>query len=588
MDINDIRRRYDIINNVDTVARTLQGFPPPSTDVWNTSGLDCLVTVIRHIYSIAAIGPNGFAQDRDYVAGEKKNPILVYAWQKFKRPIGADEVLSASRAKAVLIEKVRDLTENHFHTVTFEGLCMSSLMDNTLWSLPDFQLFTALQFKEATCEWLPAPWTARERVHHSSLHLNLADRPRMTLQRLIDNCYGLRRIRGIETLCLHNTPLVVRVLFTPGLRRVNDMFSTIRHFKIPMHAGMQPHERVNYLYAPDVNYGLLAVVRLRFGPGQDDLIRTYGPGGDYIVFDYEPGGYMNSGWSVNDRNDARYMLFYGASDRVRADPTLPEVVTQPPRNVLPVTHFGNQPTRIPSSKPLNPNAPEFHPQHIFRPTPWNINHRAAARGQHPVPNRLSVIPETPVGPGSNNYGSGPNNASGPSNYGPGPSSYGSSPSNASGPSNYGPGSSNYTPSPSNYGSSPNNYAPGSSNYTPGSNNYGPGPSNYGPNSSNAPGPSNYVPGPSDYAPDPRNYGSGPSNYASGPSNYTSGPSNYAPGPSNYTSGPSNYAPGPSSYGPGPGNYSQSQQREAVRQHYDARMQAIEDAIAQGAQQQRRY
>ncbi|KAK7414212.1 hypothetical protein QQX98_006907 [Neonectria punicea] len=399
MDTKDLRSVYDIVNDVQAVARVLQTYPPPSTDLWNTSGLDCLVTVLRHIYSLVAIGPYGIAQDPEHLAAERTNPILMYAWTQFKRPISAEAIRNAGHAKAAVMNKVRDLTGNHLHTITFEGLCMSKLMDNTFWCRPHFQLFTALQFKADTCEWLPVTWSARDKARNSILRLDLSEKPGMTLQRLIDNTYGLRRIHGVETLCLHNTPLIIRVVFTPGLGRMPSLFSTIRHFNIPMHAGLEPHERVNYVFAPAVNYGLLAVVRLRAGPRDDDLIRTYGPGGDYIVPEYEPGGYMASTWSVDEHDGARYMLFFGASDQSRADPTRPEVITQPPMNVLPVTHFGNQSTRVPSLRPLNPSAPEFRPQNLHRPSPWNANH-----APRPTPGGLPTVQEAPTAFAPVSYG----------------------------------------------------------------------------------------------------------------------------------------------------------------------------------------
>lgn len=56
-EINDIRHFYDVRRDAAAVQRILNSRPPPKTSDINSTGLDCLTTVLRVIYAYTMLKP---------------------------------------------------------------------------------------------------------------------------------------------------------------------------------------------------------------------------------------------------------------------------------------------------------------------------------------------------------------------------------------------------------------------------------------------------------------------------------------------------------------------------------------------------
>lgn len=130
------------------MAMLLQSSPP--LDVSNrrvglpAKGLDCLVRVIRIYYSTqVTLSDDAFTSE--IRQQEKDNPVLEYAWQDFEQygrgPTDELKNKHAEAKKSILL--AMGLTEHSPpEAFTFLSLARSDIMNNTLWSRPQFRLYT--------------------------------------------------------------------------------------------------------------------------------------------------------------------------------------------------------------------------------------------------------------------------------------------------------------------------------------------------------------------------------------------------------------------------------------------------------------
>ncbi|KAJ3547666.1 hypothetical protein NM208_g1388 [Fusarium decemcellulare] len=133
---DDIRTHYSITKDAAGVSWILT-MRPPTTTCANicpvTAGMDCLLVVLRHIYSLYMTGKDGLAHQDWFKEAESRNAILRFAWRVFG-DLGLKNE-DASRDKAKFLDQVS------FSKESFLAICSSDLMNTTFWSQTPFRLF---------------------------------------------------------------------------------------------------------------------------------------------------------------------------------------------------------------------------------------------------------------------------------------------------------------------------------------------------------------------------------------------------------------------------------------------------------------
>lgn len=318
---NDIREQLDPYGK--EAYRVLQLQQPettPATDVgWDTNGLDCLVAVIRRIY---AFMPKAFLNDGTFTAVEKQNPILRYAWQMLDAQEVATDATRAQQAaekKAVMAKLFPGDAEP---ATSFWHLIVSSLMLDTFWSRPEFQLFRPrLQKREGDPVWRPVPWPARQLDYQSLIHLDRIDNPEMSLQEAVDLKFGVREWEESEYLFVCKRPNVVRVHYYNNPDQPCRSFEELRTFDMPF----TRVEGTSLVPDGRCRYALIAVVRLRgSGFGEVDYVRLYRVDGCNINIRSNNPAFSTSRWSVGSPSPHLYAMFFGRADDVQLE-AYPEV-----------------------------------------------------------------------------------------------------------------------------------------------------------------------------------------------------------------------------------------------------------------------
>jgi hypothetical protein len=311
---HDIRDLYDPNGpHVDILASILEGRPPRFPTGEAKPGFDCLIVVLRRIYSHVMLGTH-----LDWLAdSEKENPILRLAWHTFDD--GDEEVEHAIR--------IRQNVLNAFPSMglepgaSFEELCNSSLMNKTFWSQDEFQL-TDIPYCMETFQ--PVGGSPDEIAGASLLVLDCDQNPGLLLQEVVDKSFGIITKKDKQVMCRPNNPAVVRVLYKTNeddMRRPD--INGFRNLYVPQWEQDMDSDDACFQEVGRAEYCLLAVVLLRERGGEK--VRTYGIQGSDIVAEREPRDIMDDQWSLKFRG--KYMLFYGPQTMDHpGDPTrFPEV-----------------------------------------------------------------------------------------------------------------------------------------------------------------------------------------------------------------------------------------------------------------------
>ncbi|KAF4995690.1 hypothetical protein FDECE_12719 [Fusarium decemcellulare] len=277
---DDIRTHYSITEDAAAVSWILAMRPPttPCADICPiTTGMDCLLVVIQHIYSLYMTGKDGLAHQDWFKEAESRNPILHFAWRVFGDLGLKDE--EASKDKAQFLDQVS------FSKERFLAICSSDLMNTTFWSQTPFRLFqtklSLSQEPDATPPQEMSPDT-------SIIHLDLRALPDSTLQQAVDRVAGFRINNAVYTT---STPHIIRVQYTTGVTRLD--FQALRQFYLfqIVRSEGQDGDKGRSLHTRQVRYALVAVVRLRSRREEEDSVRTYDPCGFGIFPDCEPLAY---------------------------------------------------------------------------------------------------------------------------------------------------------------------------------------------------------------------------------------------------------------------------------------------------------
>ncbi|KAF4992940.1 hypothetical protein FDECE_13555 [Fusarium decemcellulare] len=309
MESQDIRRHYDITTEMAAPSHILQLRPPPASSPGPTTGLDCLVVVLRRIYAYLAVGSKGVSHEIWFKEAESDNPILSYAWLMFGNPRDDGARRRIAQAKSALIAALPRASPDAPQDVSFQELCTSDLMNKSLWCERLFHMFHPDILIAPTSETLvqQEPCTGHELVVRSMLHLNLQQIPGLTLQALVDMSYG--KLPG-DVLRAPKRPAIIRILYTPG-EHVRLPFNQLWRFVLYQGKFLDVTDQLAYKpHVVKACYTLCAIVRLRRVDSERDIVRTYSSNGAPIVPEYETPCMGPSDWSVEDSTLHSFMLFY--------------------------------------------------------------------------------------------------------------------------------------------------------------------------------------------------------------------------------------------------------------------------------------
>ncbi|KAF4998206.1 hypothetical protein FGRMN_3255 [Fusarium graminum] len=295
MTTKDIRESIDISTGggLQVANAILQGCPPLFKQK-ATSSLDCLVVVLRRIYS-HCLHPDALA----CLKFPDGNPILGYAWHRFGDEPGERE--EAGVEKERVCDELRKAAVPY--TAAFNRLCCSELMNRTFWSQDVFQLIDVLSTetgKSIEC--------SSEIAGMSLLSLDHTNSPDLSLQDVVKNAFGLKPSWG-KVVFTPGKPWVIRVSYKSSIEEDKCLkFDDLRRLQLPKWE--YDYTNQAFMKIGSIEYVLIAIVCSTDEGKAVNCVRTYANTGVNIVGVHEPISFMNSNWSVSDPA-ASYMLFYG-------------------------------------------------------------------------------------------------------------------------------------------------------------------------------------------------------------------------------------------------------------------------------------
>ncbi|KAL3951808.1 hypothetical protein ACCO45_013525 [Purpureocillium lilacinum] len=309
----------------DGARSALQFSPPLDTDnsqdpnLWmHTSGIDCLVQLIRHIVSHAVDVPKCIGM---LLREEPGNPILFHAFQTLHHhepwPNSA-QIAAATARKVALLEQVADKNQGP-SAHTFDDLCNTTLMNETFWSRHEMQLLAKILVKDpATRRWHSKDLSRSEHGSLGIIPWFAKEHP--TLQSAVDRAFGAQNDAegNTEEVLLARCSDVARVAYWP-FERHPVAFSELYQFDMPLtpyaHAERFMNETGHVPTHWRVHYRLFAVVRhalhRRGVPLGPDYIRTYNNAGSHVEMAHAPTIFVDKTWSIERYEPGiRYTLVY--------------------------------------------------------------------------------------------------------------------------------------------------------------------------------------------------------------------------------------------------------------------------------------
>ncbi|KAF4467769.1 hypothetical protein FALBO_5364 [Fusarium albosuccineum] len=304
---NDLRQTYDVSENPALAQFDLQTRSPPVTTLQSvghtTLGLDCLLIVIRRLYSY--LFARYSARSPVNLAAEAENPILQMAWQDF----GEESAQDWPALKRQILERFNP-TEAFPQEIWFENLCFSPLMLKTFWSRPEHHLYRVRLVKSGSL-WSRLEWAEEDLVRQSTMVVDQKKAQNLTFQEHIDQNFGWKKQDdGTEALYACRRPPIARIKYTKDKGLEPFPFQDIKNIRLPI-AGADKDE--NYIpVASRSLYTLLAAVFL-VKTGQNDCVRTYEFVGSELVL--SPSGPFCAGRSrsLQTQESGKVMLFYAHS-----------------------------------------------------------------------------------------------------------------------------------------------------------------------------------------------------------------------------------------------------------------------------------
>ncbi|KAM0246506.1 hypothetical protein ACHAP5_004628 [Fusarium lateritium] len=285
------------------------------------AGLDCLIVVLRRIYSHCMLGDESVASPQWMMTAEQSNPILSHAWHKFGQT--PEEMEEGFEERKQVFDKLRD--QDLHPSSPFENLCHSEMMNCTFWAQDALRLVDHL-YEMKTGE--EAEVQPDEIARMSLLELDHVKYPDMTLEDAVNKAFGVIDLQE-PVLARPTHPWVIRVHYHSHAEEERRLrLKDLRYLQLPVwEQDMTRPEVCCFEEVGMTTYNLMAIVRLRDTAHPNDFVRTYSSHGFNIIPEYEPSAFMEKGWRLTDPS-ARYMLFY---ERVDGELT-PEEEFPRPRN----------------------------------------------------------------------------------------------------------------------------------------------------------------------------------------------------------------------------------------------------------------
>ncbi|KAH7254268.1 uncharacterized protein BKA55DRAFT_737980 [Fusarium redolens] len=295
----------------------------------NTSGLDCLLVVIRHIYSHM---PSEYLDKVNNISnreGQAKNPILKLGW------LDIDETHPEVHKEWVQAKKdaIHAFKGDVSHSARFDELAASKVMTDTIWSTPEFRI--VIHGHAAISEKLLLTVNRRQTPGISfQEHIDLnfqSFAPRISvnvrsLPALVDTPAVVFNIpseppasRRTQVALRSDTPpvgfsipseppaarrtemtarpAVIRVIYSTQKDQTPFAFSTLKEMAVPVHEA--------YSSSGLCLYKLFAAVNMA-----TDQVKTYDYLGECRMSWPKSEGKQ---WSLKDKVDGQFMLLYACS-----------------------------------------------------------------------------------------------------------------------------------------------------------------------------------------------------------------------------------------------------------------------------------
>lgn len=260
-----------------------------------TSGLDCLIQVIRHA--------NSFYWEHPRLPEEEINPILPYAWQDFKLHNNDHELLQSLVAgKKRLVDELRDLVPGDF---SFASLAKSSLMNSTLWSSSEWAL--ARKTLDLDTGETGSLGTLTQQGKASLLQYHCHQESNVDLQTFIGGFF----MPETSKITVSRHPTFVRVEYLSNPSKPWSI-ADLRAFNMPL-GRVEIGDAGPEFVLPSAwqTYFLVAVVKMRRPEADDhDFVRTYTSDGHPVEMAISWPSFMSDDWSLSDTGGHSYMLFY--------------------------------------------------------------------------------------------------------------------------------------------------------------------------------------------------------------------------------------------------------------------------------------
>ncbi|KAH7262921.1 hypothetical protein BKA59DRAFT_551135 [Fusarium tricinctum] len=306
MTSKDIRTLYDIGSDSGCqIANDILQCRPPFSRT-PAAGFDCLVVVIRRIYSRCMIGEKAVVTPKWLKTSEQSNPILGHAWHTFGRTPA--EVVESDKERKWVFTKLRELEIEP--KSSFEDLCHSAMMNYTFWAQNVFRLVDTLYEVNTGNQ---AKVNLDEIARMSLLKLDHVKSPEMTLNDAINRAFGVIDLEE-PVISTPACPRVVRVLYHSHVQEERRLgLKDLRYLQLPVWQEDMESPEPGFNVVGEVVYSLMAIVRLQDEAHPTDFVRTYSPHGCNIVPEYELQTCMEREWRLTDPS-ARYMLFYERVD----------------------------------------------------------------------------------------------------------------------------------------------------------------------------------------------------------------------------------------------------------------------------------
>ncbi|KAG8426647.1 hypothetical protein J3459_007947 [Metarhizium acridum] len=329
--LTDIRTCQEIVakshnDKIAAICRILQGCAMPDTSGMAQSlfenGLDCLTLVCRT--NLSRYVSHSFNPSPVEQADQEKNPVLPFLWSSLnlvKHPDDEHHRLEAleilSNAKQDILRRIIALGLLDSKNLDFLSLNDSDIMNETLWSQPQFRLYdTVIRREQGEREWhlVPRPGR-REQGQRSLLSLCAAEDPHQPLQEFIDSNIGPRDCEdGSQEIWMSDKPRIVRIQYEPCANAPAN-FQELRRFDMPIYNCKEAVAWANI--RPDIlkahvswHYELGSVVKVGATARHNSYVRTYSQGGGHRRLDARGTKTVNNLWKLDGATSGVYLLVY--------------------------------------------------------------------------------------------------------------------------------------------------------------------------------------------------------------------------------------------------------------------------------------